>query len=370
MRLVLFALGAYVAAEHNVPQPCHFEESRAGWSSLPYQWKDGPAFRLIGVWERWDACWYVKIATYGYRPGEGVGDGGFFPLFPLLVRIAGTAWDPTYVIAGHVVTAIALVLALWGIHRLVASDLSPAVARRAMLFTAIAPGAIFLFAPFTESTFIAVSAWCLVMARRRAWVAATALAFLAGATRPVGLLLALPLGWLALRPWLDGVPTRRDLLALVAVAAPAAAFLAFGAWVEGVTGVGPVEQARRMGSASFNPPWDVVASSLRWTFDRADPLQAVNLGMLLVFAALVVVGVRWLPLDLTLYALPLVAVLATRINPIPLSGTTRYLAVVFPALVVVALLGERRRIEWAWAIVSLLFLGLLVHAFVRGDFVA
>jgi hypothetical protein len=140
--------------------------------------------------------------------------------------------------------------------------------------------------------------------------------------------------------------------------------------VGAVTGETPFDQARRMGSATFHPPWEVAQASLRWTIEKGDPLQAVNLGLLALFVALVVVGARRLPLELTLYAAPLLAVLATRINPIPLSGTTRYLSVVFPALVVLAMLGERPRVHWAWVVVSLLLLALLTHTFVRGDFVA
>jgi hypothetical protein len=370
MRVVLFVVGAYVASEHTVPQPCHFEEARAGWASMPYQWKEGLGLKLVGVWERWDACWYVKLATYGYRRGEGVGDGGFFPLYPALLRIGGAGWDPTYAVAGLVVSAVALVLALWGLHRLLARDLSPGVARRTMLFVAIAPGAIFLFAPFTESVFLALAVWTIDAARRRRWVAALILALGAGATRPVGVALALPLAWLALRPWLDGERDRRDLLGIPAAIAPLVAFAGFAAYARSATGEGPIEQAGRMGSASFSPPWDVIGASIRWTIERGDPLQALNLALLALFIALVVVGARQLPLELTLYAAPLLAVLATRINPIPLSGTSRYLVVVFPALAVLALAAERPRLAWTWAIISLLFLALLAHTFVRGDFVA
>ncbi len=334
---------------------------------MPEQHKVGIAFKVLGIWERWDACWYVKIATYGYRPE---GDGGFFPFVPFLFKAVGTVIGGSFVVAGLLVSAAALVLALWGIYRLLTPELPDSVARRAMAYVSIFPGALFLLAPFTEATFLAVSVWAIERARRGHWVVVAALALLAGLTRPVGILIALPLAWLALREWREGGTRLPRVDALIALAAAPAAFLAFSFAAKSLTGETPLEQAQRMGSSSFHPPWEVVEASLRWTIERGDPLQAANLGLLVLFGVLVVVGIRRLPLDLTLYAAPLLAVLATRINPIPLSGTTRYLSVVFPALVVLAILGEDRRVHWAWVVLSLLLLGLLTHAFARGDFVA
>lgn len=367
MRIALWVVGAYIASERTIPHPCHFEEARAGWSELPYQYKDGLGFKLLGVWERWDACWYAKIATYGYRPE---GDGGFFPFVPMLMRVVGTTIGGSYVLAGMIVSAVALVLALWGLYRLVAPAMGDRVARRAMAYVTIFPGALFLLAPFTEAVFLGLAVWTLEAARRGSWLGAAALSVCAGLTRPVGILIAIPVAWLAFRAWRARGGSLPRAEALAAIGAPAAAFASFAIVARAVTGESPLDQARRMGSVSFHPPWEVAQASLRWTIEKSDPLQAVNLGLLVLFAALLVVGVRRLPLDLTLYAAPLLAVLATRINPIPLSGTARYLSVVFPALVVLAILTERPRLHWAWVVVSLLLLGLLAHTFARGDFVA
>lgn len=367
LRVALSIAGAYIASERTWPHPCHFEEARTGWASLPEQHKTGLAFKLLGIWERWDACWYVKIATYGYRPE---GDGGFFPFVPFLLSVVGTLLGGSFVLAGLVVSAVALVLALWGVHRLVAPTSSDRVARRAMAYLTIFPGALFLLAPFSEAVFLALAAWTLDAARRGSWMLAGLLALLAGLTRPVGILMAVPLAWLAYRAWRDRGGRLPEALSVVTVAAPAIGFGAFAAFASYATAESPLEQAGRMGSSSFHPPWEVAAASLRWTVERGDPLQAVNLGLLALFVGLVALGARRLPMDLTLYAASLLAVLATRINPIPLSGTTRYLSVVFPALVVLALFAERPRLHWAWVVISLLLLGLLTHAFVRGDFVA
>jgi hypothetical protein len=57
---------------------------------------------------RWDCSWYVGISEKGYEPfpianGSNVGRWGFFPLYPLIIRVISTAFDyPTIFIASAV----------------------------------------------------------------------------------------------------------------------------------------------------------------------------------------------------------------------------------------------------------------------------
>jgi hypothetical protein len=82
-----------------------------------------------------------------------------------------------------------------------------------------------------------------------------------------------------------------------------------------------------------------------------------------------VVAARRLPISYTLYALPQFVLLATRIQPTPLTSTNRYLLVIFPVFVVLALI-PWARVRLAWGITSILFLALLLTEFQRGTFVA
>jgi hypothetical protein len=91
--------------------------------------------------------------------------------------------------------------------------------------------------------------------------------------------------------------------------------------------------------------------------------------LLLLFGVLLLVGIRRLPAAYTLFALPQFVLLATRIQPTPLTSTSRYLLVIFPAFVVLALI-PWQRVRIAWAITSLLFLAVLVQEFQRGSYVA
>lgn len=113
----------------------------------------------------------------------------------------------------------------------------------------------------------------------------------------------------------------------------------------------------------------MAAAAWRWTVERHDPLQFLNLALLVLFIVLLIAGIRRLPVAYTLFAIPQVLLLATRIQPTPLTSTDRYLLVVFPAFVVLALI-PWRRVRLAWAITSTLFLAVLLQTFLAGDYVA
>jgi hypothetical protein len=61
--------------------------------------------------------------------------------------------------------------------------------------------------------------------------------------------------------------------------------------------------------------------------------------------------------------------LATRIQPTPLTSTARYLLVVFPVFVMIATVRDVR-FRLGWLAGSAVLLALLTMSFMRGDFVA
>ncbi|MBI2323521.1 MAG: hypothetical protein HYU87_00950 [Chloroflexi bacterium] len=365
MRAALWLFGLYVASERVIPHPCHFEEARNGWAEMPLQYKDELAFKLVGVWERWDACWYARIATVGYTPD---GSTAFFPLFPALERTVAVA-GPHVAIAGMVVNVVATVLALWGLYRLAADDHGEVVARRTMLLLAIFPTAFFLLAPFSEAVFLALGVWSIERARRGEWGTAALLATLIGLSRPVGGTIALPLAWLAWRQ-LRHAPRAADRIwpAVATLAAPVSAAL-YVVYTIRVVGRSMFQASAEWTGSAFHPPWDLIGATLDWVRRTGDPLQALQLAMLIVFAALFAVGVRRLPVELTLYAAPQLYLAWARILPTPLTSVGRYLLVIFPMFIVLALLLGDRRARWSYVILSLLLLGALANEFVIGNFI-
>jgi hypothetical protein len=162
---------------------------------------------------RWDAAWYLLIVRAGYAPALGsatTARSAFFPLYPLVVRGLSTLLVPE-VLAGVLVSVAAMAAALYFLHRLtalevrtgslgaaarpleaVASGRPREVARLAVLVVAFSPVAFFLSAVYSESLYLALSVGVFWCARRGRWMWAGGLGALAGATRPIGVLLLAP----------------------------------------------------------------------------------------------------------------------------------------------------------------------------------
>ena len=376
LRLVFGLFAIYLWWQGSLAGPCHFEVARNGWTTIPPLANQGAAFPLVGVWQRWDACWYTKIATYGYEAGEN--SVSFFPLFPLLTGLAGRILLGAMALGGLVVASAAYVLAMTGLRRLVALDFDDDVAQTTVVAISIFPTAFFFFAPFTESLFLAASVWAILAARQRLWAVAAIAGLLAALTRTQGVFLVLPLGWEAAMAWREagwrigdrgGSPLGTIFGPLLAVIAPAVGFAAFFVFATAIVGKSPLDTAAAWGGTNFHPPWEVIDASWRWVIQHHDPLQAFNLAMLVLFAAVTLVGLRRVPVAYSLFAIPQIALIATRIQPIPLTSTGRYLLVVFPVFVILALV-PGRRLRFGWAVASTMFLALLLANFFQGTFVA
>jgi hypothetical protein len=371
VRIGLLVLGVVVVLQGSVPGPCHFEVARNGWATIPPLAAGGIDLPLVGIWQRWDACWYGKIAAFGYEAGTDA--TAFFPAFPLLVRAAAVPLVGHVALAGMLANLVLSVVALAGLHRLVARDLGVRVADRTILYLSIFPAAIFLYAPFTEALFLAATAWAFVGAREGRWWLAAGAALVAGLTRTQGILLVLPLAWEAVAAWRAGSVRRASVAGpAVAVLAPLVGFATFAWYTSAIVGLPLFDAQDAWGGREFHPPWETVAAALDWIAagGQSSGVELLNVATLLLFAGVTVLAVRRLPGSYSLYAAASIALIAVRLQPIPLTSTTRLLLVVFPVFAALGIAGRHRRFDLAWTIVSVLLLGVVAVVFVRGDFVA
>lgn len=376
LRLLLSAFGALVAVHADPWGPCHQELAFAQWSNFP-RIEDGPwSFPFLGIWERWDGCWYIKIASFGYEPGESA--TAFFPLYPAVTRVIGGAVGGSYTLGALLASGVAYVVAVTGLIRLVRREWGRFTARRAALYLSVFPSAFYLFAPFSEALFLAGAIWAILAARQRHWSLAAVAGIAAGLTRTHGILLVLPLAWEAVRWFRDERWSSDDWMRrwpelggpALAVIAPFIGFQAFNLYAGAALGQTPTDAQGYWGGANFHPPWEVIAAAVRWTIERGDGIELVNVVMV-AFAVLALIPIfRWLPLTYGLFALPHVVVLSTRLLPTPLTSTSRFVLVIFPIFIVLALWGRDERFHTAWLVGSTLFLGLLTYLFLIGDFVA
>lgn len=150
-----------------------------------------PDNTLLDVFgSRWDTGFYLGIADEGYRfRVEQFSSVAFFPLLPLLIR-AITFLTGDSLIAGLIVTNMALLAATILFYRLVDDEWGPTVADRAVWYLLIFPVSFFGSAIYSESLFLLAAIGALYFARKGYWESAAMLGFAAALTRLVGLIVA------------------------------------------------------------------------------------------------------------------------------------------------------------------------------------
>lgn len=237
----------------------------------------------------WDTTWYLDVARNGYehdigQVGEVFTNLAFFPLMPgIMALFLAVGINPF--IGALVVSNLAFLGALGGLHALTADRMGEAAAARATWILALAPPALYCSLAYTEGIALACAVAAALCAVRGRFVLAGLIAATAALTRPTGILVALLVGLLALYrpgPWAQRVG-RAALGVLPSVAAVAAfltwmsvargsAFLpleAQQAWDRGQLGIGLVTAAPTEIAAG----WRLVADgdlTAAWTATARD----------------------------------------------------------------------------------------------------
>lgn len=164
---------------------------------------------LIDAGVRNDANWYAGIAQHGYSYSTvHESSVGFYPLYPILVRLLSLSIGDVYV-AGMLISTACLVVA---VALLVAWMQRHGAGGRAAMAVALLlcfPFSFFFAAMYSESLYLMLVLATFLCCERKSWLLAALCAFLAVLARPTGVillpcLLVLTLtsssrGW---KPWL------------------------------------------------------------------------------------------------------------------------------------------------------------------------
>jgi hypothetical protein len=333
---------------------------------------------LLAPLARWDSVWYLRIADSGY--GDSAPRAAFFPLYPLLVRGVGTVLggsQAALLVAAYLISLAAFLAALVLLHRLTELELGRPLARPVLLLVAVFPAAVYFGAPYSESLFLMLAVGAFYAARSGHWAWAGVCAGLASGTRSAGILLLVPLAliWWGNRP-------RRPVDAAWLLLAPLGV-AAYAAWLGLVEGdalrfldvqdawsrdlsvplagawdglVAAIDGVRQLASGSRTPVYFEAAAG--------DPFRiaAINvmLFVTLVFAVVACVGVlRRLPRPYGIWvAVSLLLPLSFPVEPQPLMSLPRFVSVLFPIFMWLALVCEERRVTDLVAAASAVGLGL------------
>jgi hypothetical protein len=196
---------------------------------------------------RFDAGWYLQVATYGYEYLPNRFDRQqnlvFFPAFPVLMSLASLLVARQTLWAGTLLSMVAFAWAARYLYRLARDLMDADRAQAAVALACLYPFAIFYSAPYTESLFLLAMLGAWYHLRRDERWPAFAWGLLAGLTRPNGCLLSIPLALVVLAPLWRGGRLQRPAGGwasltdrLVIAAAPGIGMLIYSAFVYDKTG--------------------------------------------------------------------------------------------------------------------------------------
>jgi hypothetical protein len=340
------------------------------------------------AWYRYDAKAYADLAYTGYSLTPEV---AFFPLWPLLIHFGGLLLGGhipvSYYVAGLLLANICFYFALVLLYCLVYEDFEASIAKKALFFIAFYPYALFFFVGYTESFFLLLSVAIFLLLRRGKtldWWFAGGIGFLAALTRSTGVLLCIPYLIMYVRHfWISEKRDQSGWLQKINALAPIilfpmgiAVYIIYLGYTKGNLFIIQYEEASHW-HRHFEWIWVTAGYILKLLLDS--PLFAfANVKNLLDFAftTFPIVALVWawkrIPLHYSLYALAVIIYslsfpLAT-LNP--LTSQPRYMIVLFPLFVILALWGKHPRFDQFFVAFGPPLLAIFTFFFISHNFVA
>lgn len=315
----------------------------------------------LSVWGRWDAQHYLAIATDGYHGT----DMAFFPLYPFAVHVVGGLIG-NHLAAGLIISNLSFFVALTYLYALVRLEYGDdTTAYHAIFYIAIFPTAIFFSAVYTESLFLALTVASVYYARHGNYITAGICGALASMTRVEGMLTAIPLAYEAWTGWRErrGTTLTRGIAGVLLVPC---GLLVYMAYLYALVG-DPLYFLKVQDNwhRHLAPPWVSIINTLK---DLAHhPLASpgsvnhmIELAFTLLFLVLMVAAFRTLRSS---YAWYFAASLLVPMSTSSLMSMPRFVLVIFPAFMLLALWGRRPLVNSAIVALSLPLLGLFTVLF-------
>ena len=323
---------------------------------------------LIGVWQRWDAIYYMQIAQTGYKTNEA---SAFFPLYPILGRALGLLTHSDSLFALLIISNLAYLFTLILLYQFVEEEFSTAVAKRTIIFLSVFPTAFFFFAPYPQSLSLLLVLAAYIAARQSKWLLATLTGFCAGLTHSTVLPLILILSYETFKHLRRSNSAKR-WIALLPPLGPAFGTILFFAWriSIGLPSISEIQQ--EYWGRIIQVPWQTFSDIVSLIREHTLPITSwINLVILIIVMFITVWEIRYISTDLNIYQISSLTYLLffTTLQE-PLASLGRFCLIMFPLFIGMALWAytpRRRLISVSISIFSQL---LLSGIFVMWGFVS
>jgi hypothetical protein len=241
---------------------------------------------------QWDVDHFIEIARYGYHgnpsnpPDKGL--PGFFPGLPLVIRAVHLV-VPDWRLSALLISLVAGMVAMVALRRLGDQEGAEGTGIRAVIALLVSPFAVFLFAGYSETLFLAFALPAWMLARQRRWELAAVFAFFGAGVRVTGLFLAIAL---IVEFCVNDRRWRKAPWLVVPFLAPLSYFAYLWWWSGGDFNAWQHAQERGWGRRTVNP-WQALQTTWDSAFGNPGPFTDA-FRVELIAAALGVLLTLWL----------------------------------------------------------------------------
>lgn len=331
---------------------------------------------LLYPWGNFDGVYYLLIAAKGYTV-----NAGFFPLFPLSIKIAtsifspasaGLPFDPKQYFTALILVSIYLFLAIGAMYKLISIDYKKNIAFWSIIFMLVFPTSFFFVSLYSESLFLLLTLLCFYFARRKKWLTASLFGALLTATRVVGIAIIPAL----LFEFLKAEKTFFKIKVLPLILTPLGLlsymwfnFLKWGDALYFVKAQGDLQNNRSVNSIVLFPQTVYRYAKILTSVSVAQYEWWIAILEISVFIfATVLFFVAWKKKVRFSYILFSVIAFLIPASTGTFSALPRYVLILFPIFIGLALL-KNKTVKISYAMISLILLFILFALFSKGYFV-
>jgi len=323
---------------------------------------------VIYPWANFDGVHYFSIAKSGYTY-----DGRFFPLYPGLVHLLGSLLgktDEAFFIAGFLIANLSFLAALHLLFKIISTEYSEKIAKKTIVYLLCFPTSFFFGALYTESLFLLLAISSFYFFSRNKYLLATLTGTFLSVTRVTGVLI---LPGMLYQAFKDKNYLRATLLLMMPASILIFGFLCLKIWGDFLYFIhaqGTLTNGRTVSSLVLPP-----VTLFRYL--KITGLFAVHqfewwIAMLelasFIFGlwALFIVFKKSLSVNYQSFAWLafLLPVLSGTLSALP-----RYVLIIFPIFIALALI-KSKRFGMIYPLISLPLLFILVMLFSRGYYIS
>lgn len=358
-----------VVGYYLVPYRIHSEYTGIWTHILPYGVVDNPA---IFPWANFDGVHYLNIAANGY-----IDNIRFFPLFPILISLltkpfSAAPYSFVYFFNGFLISNLSFIASLFVFYKLIRLDYNRQIAHKSILFLLVFPCAFFFAAIYTESLFLLLSLLAFYFSRKEKWLFAGICGMLLSATRLVGVFI---LPALLIEYWLSKEKSPQKLLSLFLIPLGVISFSYFcfiqwGKPLYFIQAAGELSNGRSVNSVVFLPQTlfrylkillTVPYTQFEWSIALLELASFIFTSVMLYMAYKKKVRISYIVFGLLCLLLPSLSG--------TLTGLPRYITIIFPMYITLALL-KNKNLQRLYIILSVVLSFILLMLFARGYYIA